>query len=158
MYSDYLYDGSKHYESRSDCNSCHVHKFLFRLAYYAIMGILWLLSAHCLLVRQRKKTADASLEPNAKMHFYCNGSTLSEIKISTSTSPLEAKIIFNKKALHERFYCIVHGWLLNSVQNIYQCIRCIIALSNQIALLLKFVDSFNSKRSLSLQNCYIIGS
>ena len=22
---DYFYDGSKHYESRSDCNSCHVH-------------------------------------------------------------------------------------------------------------------------------------
>ena len=112
-----------------DCNSCHVHTFLFRVAYYVIRGILWLWSAHCLLVRH--KTVDASL-PNAKMQFCCNGLTLSERKISNSTSPLETKIVLNKKALHERVHCIVHEWHLNSAQNIYQCIRCIIALSNQI--------------------------
>ena len=57
-------------KSRSDSNSCHVHNFPIRvLAYYVIRGILWLSSAHCLLVRQREKTANVSL-PNARMHFY----------------------------------------------------------------------------------------
>ena len=80
------------------------------------------------------------------MQFCCNGLTLSEIKISTSTSSLETEIIFNKMALLERFHCIVRGWLLNSAQNIYQRIRRIFALSNQIALVLKCVDFVNSKR------------
>ena len=96
---------------------------------------------------REKKTVDASL-PNAKMQSCLNDLTLSERKISTSTSPLETEIIiFNKKALHERFHCIVCEWHLNPAQNIYQRIKHIIALSNQIALHLKCVDSVNSKRS-----------
>ena len=51
----YFYDGSKHNESRTDCNSYHVHNFLFRVAYYGIRGIVWLFTANYLLVRQRKK-------------------------------------------------------------------------------------------------------
>ena len=53
-------------------------------------------------------------------------------------------------ALHERSHSIVRGWHLNSAQNIYmyQRIRRIIALSNQITLILKCVDSDYSKRSL----------
>ena len=76
-------------ESRTDCNSCHVHNFLFSVAYYGTRDILWLYSAQCLLVRSKKKTTtvDASLR-NVQMHFCCNGLTLSERKISTSTSPL----------------------------------------------------------------------
>ena len=94
----------------------------------------------------RKQTVDASL-PKAKTQFCWNGLTLSERKIATSTSPLDTKIIFNNKALHELFHCIVCGWHLNSAQNIYQRIRRIIALSNQIALILKCLDSVNSKRN-----------
>ena len=45
----------------------------------------------------RTQTVDASF-PNVKMQFCCNGLTLSERKISTSTSPLETNIIFNKMA------------------------------------------------------------
>ena len=117
------------------------------VSYYVIRGILGLYSANCLLVRQRrKKTVDASL-PNVKMQSRCNSLTLSERKISTFTSPLETEIIFNKKALHDRFHCIVRWWLLNSAQNIYQRNRRIIELSNQIALILKCVDSVNSKRN-----------
>ena len=104
------------YESRSDCNSCHVHRQL-------------------MLVFPMPK------------YIFCNGLTMSEGKISTSTSPLETKIIFKEKALHELFNCIVRGWHLNSAQHIYQRIRRIIALSNQIALILKCVDSVKSKRS-----------
>ena len=48
------------------------------------MGILWLYSVHCLLVRQRKKAVDASL-PNAKMQFCCFCLTLTERQFSTST-------------------------------------------------------------------------
>ena len=49
------------------------------------------------------RTLDAYLH-NAKMQFCSNGLTLSEQrKISTSTSPLETKIIFNIKALQKRF-------------------------------------------------------
>ena len=81
------------------------------------------------------------------MQFCFNGLTLSERKIATSTSPLETKIIFNKKALHERFHCNVRGWLLNSAQNIYQRIRRFIAFSNQMTLTFKCVDSVNSERS-----------
>ena len=117
------------------------------------MGILCLYCVHCLLVRQNK-TVGASL-PNAKMQFCCNGLTLSERKFSTST---RNQIIFNKKALHERFHSIVLGWYLNSEYNIYQRIRRIIALSNQNALILKCVDSINSKRSFKSINYYIIGS
>ena len=55
---DYFYDESKHYESISDCNSCHVHNFLLRvLAYYVIGGILGLYNAECLLVSQREKNS-----------------------------------------------------------------------------------------------------
>ena len=68
-------------------------------------------------------------------------------KISTSPSPLETQITFNEKALHERFFTALYMGYLNSAQNIYQRMRCIIALSNQIALILKCVDSVNSKRS-----------
>ena len=85
------------------------------------------------------------------MQFCCNGLTLSERNISTITSPLETEITFNKKALHERFHCIVYWWHFNSAQNIYinayNHVRCIIALSNQNTLILKCVDSVNSKRS-----------
>ena len=92
---DYFYDGSYHNESRTDCKSCHVHTFLFRVAYYGIRGILWLYTAHCLLVRQRK-TVDASvLNHNGKMQFYCNGLTLSERNNSTSAPALETEIIVN---------------------------------------------------------------
>ena len=64
------------------------------------------------------QTVDASLL-NAKMQFCCNGLTLSEQrKISTSTSQLETKIIFNEKALHECFHFIVRGRCLNSAHNI----------------------------------------
>ena len=55
-------------------------------------GILWPCSAQSLLVRQRKK----QLILNAKMQFCL---TLSKKKISISTSPLEAKIIFNLLSL-----------------------------------------------------------
>ena len=74
---DYFYDRSKHNESRTDCNSCHIQTILFRVAYYGIRGVLWLYSAQCLLFRQRKKTVDAS-PLNAKMQFGCNSLTLSE--------------------------------------------------------------------------------
>ena len=90
---DYFYDGSKHNESITDCNSCHVHNFLFSVAYYGIRSILWLYSAQCLLVRE-KKTADASLL-NVKIASFCNGLTLSERKISTATSPQKIEFIFN---------------------------------------------------------------
>ena len=53
---DYFYDGSKHYEPRSDCKSCQVYNILFKVAYFVITGIAWLYSAHCLLVRQRKNS------------------------------------------------------------------------------------------------------
>ena len=43
-YLGYFYDGCKHYESRSDYKSCHVHIILFRVAYYVIKVILWLYS------------------------------------------------------------------------------------------------------------------
>ena len=52
-----------------------------------------------------------------------------------------------QKALHERFHCVVRRWHLNSAQKIYQRITRIIALFNQISLILKYVDSVNSKRS-----------
>ena len=45
-----------------------------------------------------KKTVDGSLL-NAKMQFCCNCLTLSERKISTSTSPLDTKSIFNLLSL-----------------------------------------------------------
>ena len=54
--------------------------------------------------------------------------------------------LYFKNALHERCYYIVRGWHLNSTQSIYQRMRRIIALSNQIALILKCVDSVNAKR------------
>ena len=44
------------------------------------------------------KTVDASL-PNSKMQFCCNGLTLSEGKISTSTFPLETEVIFHLVSL-----------------------------------------------------------
>ena len=50
------------------------------------------------LDRDKKKTVDASLL-NAKMQFCCNCLTLSERKISTSTSPLDTKSIFNLLSL-----------------------------------------------------------
>ena len=95
---DYFYDASKHTEPRTYCNSCNVHNFLFRVTYYIIRSIAWLCSAQCLLVRQRQKTVGASLL-NAKSQFCCNGLTLSEGKISTSTSPLETETIFNLLSL-----------------------------------------------------------
>ena len=58
---EYFYDGSKQYESISDCNSCHILNFLFRVVYYFIRGILWLYSAHCLLIRKRKVDASLSI-------------------------------------------------------------------------------------------------
>ena len=64
----------------------------FRAAYYGIRGILWLYSAQRLLVIYREKTVNASLL-NAKVQFCCNCLTLSEKKISTSTSPLETQSI-----------------------------------------------------------------
>ena len=103
------------------------------------------------------QTVDASL-PNANMQFCCNGLTLSGRKISTSTYQLETEIIFSKKTLHEPFYCIVRGWHLNSAQNIYKCIRRIIALSKQIANILKCVECVNSNGSFKSVKCYIIGS
>ena len=94
-----------------DQTETHALYTIFCSAYHKIRGILWLYSAYCLLVRQIKKTVDASL-PNFKMQFCCNGLTLSERKISTLTSPIETKILFNKKALHECFHCIVRGGIL----------------------------------------------
>ena len=46
----------------------------------------------------KKKKVNPSF-PGAKMQFLCNCLTLSERKISTSTSPLEPKIIFNQLCL-----------------------------------------------------------
>ena len=49
---DYFYDGSEHYESRTDCNSCHVHNYLI----LCNQGHIVAHSSHCLLVRQRKNS------------------------------------------------------------------------------------------------------
>ena len=69
------------------------YTIFFWVAYYVIWGILRLYS-----VRQIKKTVDASL-PNAKMQFCSNSFTLSEGKISTSTSSLETAILFHLVSL-----------------------------------------------------------
>ena len=46
-----------------------------------------------------------------------------------------------------KYHCFVRGGHLNSVKNIYPCIRHTIAISYQITLILKCADSVNSKRS-----------
>ena len=57
-------------------------------------GILWLYISQCLLVRQRIKQL-MLVYSMPKKQFCCSGLTLSERKMSTSTSQLETEIIFN---------------------------------------------------------------
>ena len=54
---------------------------------------------HTVYQLDREKTVDASVLNYGKMQFCCNGLTLSERKISTSTSALETEIIFNLLSL-----------------------------------------------------------
>ena len=67
------------------------------------------------------------------MQLFCNSLTPSERKISTSTSPLENEIMFNQRALHERFHSNVRGWHLQrwaSAELLRNCVNINLFLSH----------------------------
>ena len=105
-------------KSRSDCNSCHVHNFPIRvLEYYVIRGILWLFSAHCLVVRQREKKQPMLVFPMQECIFMQQFDSVREKDFNLHFSARNRNYI-QQKALHERFHCIECRWYLNFTQNI----------------------------------------